>query len=97
VADDPFFVPGRRLWSRDNCGDFYEGKHVTIPRNTEGYFVGYFDRDDGAYGISRMARIDIPTSPGQKSLTCRAAEIDVFWRPTPPRTVWETVLAYEDG
>jgi len=84
----------------NDCGDFHEGRHVTIPRNIEGVFNGYYDRDDGPSGISRMARIDIPTSPGQKSLVCRANEIHTFWAlervPDPPkpkvRNAWTKIL-----
>jgi hypothetical protein len=98
--DDARYKPGQKVWSMSDCGDFFEGVHVVIPRNIEGTFRGYEDRDD-PHGKTRLARIDIPTSPGQKSLVCRAEEIDVFWSlvklpkwpsPPKPRTAWTVIL-----
>lgn len=86
--------PGDTVYSTKDCGDIFEGRHVTIPSGIQGTLVRYFYRQD-PHERPHMAEIAIPDSPGQKILTCRAEEIDTFWTldapPPPPKrmSIWE--------
>ncbi len=74
-----------------DIGDFFEGNHVVIPRGIRGVFVGFFDREHPDSAVSHswaMARFDIPTSPGQKSLTFKRDEVSRYWG-LPAKSAWE--------
>jgi hypothetical protein len=76
------FKVGAKVYLRNDLGDYFNKRSVVVPRNTVGKFKGYYDRADPS-GPTKMARIDVPTSPGQPSLECRREEVEVFWSLTP--------------
>lgn len=86
--------PGTTVYSTSDCGDFYEGRSVVIPKGIPATFEGI--RECPQVRAPR-AYFSIPTSPGQKVLTCEPSQIDVFWSETPPTepipyarlSVWE--------
>ncbi len=94
---------GTTVYSTNDCGDFYEGQHVVIPKGIKGTFLGIWEHPDlGGYPVGLRAFISIPDSPGQKQLCCQPDAIETFWTtekpppepPAPPKpyhklSVWE--------
>ena len=73
--------PGTTVYSTNDCGDYYEGKSVVIPKGIPATFEGI----KVCPQVKELrAFFAIPTSPGQKMLTCRPEQIGTFWSETPP-------------
>jgi hypothetical protein len=77
------FEIGSTVYLRGDMGDYYEGQSVIVPANTPGRIIE-FEEDQGF----KYARIEIPTSPGQKRLRTIVTELDITWTLTPRPTVW---------
>jgi hypothetical protein len=86
-------MPGQTVYLRGDMGDVNPETHlsVTVPHGTPALITNFFEE-----GLYHYARLDIPTSPGQKMLRTELREFHLIWQTNAPhpadRTFWERVL-----
>lgn len=75
-------LPGDTVYLLNNLGDVNPetNQHVVCPAGLKGTVRGEFFE----YGSVKI-RIDVPDSPGQKSLCCLAVDFHTFWCAAPPK------------
>lgn len=83
------YMPGDVVCLRGGMGDINPetGKPVTVADGTEATIVEFFTRENGG----QYARLSLPTSPGQKTITTSQSDFNKIWRRKRP-TVWERLL-----
>ena len=86
------YVVGATVYVSGTIGDFFEGQSVVVPDGTPGTLVEFFTSNG-----QPMARIDVPSSPGQKMLTTHIRDLEDIWSLYPPERRPQPVALFREG